>query len=468
VLRRHGQVFCVLSIVFDVIMIAAAWLLCYVVRFRLGLFPFKEAVPPQVAQFIGLLPLVISADLIFIALGGLYRLEGSRSLFEEQWKLVRAAVFGWLGLIAALYYYRSVPYSRVMLFMFLFANPLALLASRAVLRKTLRALGRSGWGVEHVAILGTGKLARKVLQRLRTSPVLGLQVDYFVDYSDEPQEAEIEGLPVRGTLSNLRTCLGTHFVDSVFVALGGGKSDKLQGILDVLEECPVDVVVIPDLTDVSLQNASTFEVQGMPMVQVRGMPMQGWRAAAKRLMDIVGSLLLLVVFALPMLLVALLIKRTSPGTVFYGQKRISLAGRPLTILKFRTMHEGAEEQTGPIWAGRDDPRCTRLGAFLRRTDLDELPQLFNVLRGEMSLVGPRPERPHFVGQFASRLPAYLLRHSVKAGITGWAQINGLRGNTSLEKRLEYDLYYINNWSLGFDLLVLLLTPFARFLRPHAR
>ncbi|MHC4591669.1 MAG: nucleoside-diphosphate sugar epimerase/dehydratase, partial [Planctomycetota bacterium] len=224
-LRRHGQIFCVLSVVFDVSLIVVAWLICYVVRFRLGLLPYKEAMPPGVAQFARLLPMVVCCDLIFVALSGLYRPEGRRSLLAEQWQLVRAAVFGWLGLIAALYYYRSVPYSRLMLFMFFFANPLALVASRSLLRRTLALLGRSGWGVQHVAILGTGKLARETLHELRNSRTPALQVDYLIDDADERQEGDVAGVPILGSLADMTACLGEHLVDAVLIALRSSRLD---------------------------------------------------------------------------------------------------------------------------------------------------------------------------------------------------------------------------------------------------
>jgi len=220
--------------------------------------------------------------------------------------------------------------------------------------------------------------------------------------------------------------------------------------------------VIPDFQGVTTLNTSVDELDGLPVVRLVDVSIQGWQAAVKRTLDIAGSLLLLAIFAIPMLVVALVVKLTSPGPVFFRQLRMGLGGKPFTILKFRTMHEGAEDESGPIWAKRDDPRCTRPGAFLRKTFLDELPQLFNVLRGDMSLVGPRPERPHFVEEFVETVPAYMLRHNVKAGMTGWAQINGLHGDTSLKKRLQYDLYYINHWSLGLDLFILFLTPMAVF------
>jgi len=463
VLKSHRQVFCILSVIFDVVLVSAAWLTCYVVRFRLGLLPIKEPVPPGVAQFAALLPLVVCCDLVFIVLHGLYRREGSRSLLTEKRKLAEAGILGWLALLAALYYYRSVPYSRVMLFLFFVANPLALLASRALLRATLRGLNRSGWAAEHAAILGTGRLAATVLQKLQGNPALGIQVDYFIEDDNLPAGHDIAGVPVLDSLRNLASCMSAHPVDTVFVALRAEHMNGLERILGTLQDSPAEVVVVPEFTNVVTQKALPFDIPDLPMIRLRGMPMTGLNALAKRFLDIVGALLLLLILSVPTLILVALVKLTSPGPVLYRQKRMGLGGRPFIMLKFRSMDVDAESETGPIWGGTDDPRCTPVGRLMRRTGLDELPQLLNVLRGEMSLVGPRPERPHFVERFASELPAYMLRHNVKAGLTGWAQVKGLRGNTSLEKRLQYDLYYISNWSLGFDLFILFLTPFSRFL-----
>ena len=215
-------------------------------------------------------------------------------------------------------------------------------------------------------------------------------------------------------------------------------------------------------------SAKAGEIEGMPVIQLRGTPIYGWYAVAKRTIDILGSLLFLLVFGWwIMLILAVLIKLTGRGPVLFKQERMGVGGKPFVMWKFRSMRVDAEKETGPTWATRDDSRRTAIGAFMRRASLDELPQFINVLCGDMSLVGPRAERPHFVEQFVSEVPAYMLRHNVKAGITGWAQVNGLRGGTSLEKRLQYDLYYINNWSLQFDIFILLLTPFTGFIDRNA-
>ena len=251
------------------------------------------------------------------------------------------------------------------------------------------------------------------------------------------------------------------------VELPNSKAEGQGTMLEMPTELPVTVADIPDLTVGLTSTAGVGGLADLPGVFVGARAIQGWHAVAKRAVDIVGSLVLLGVFGLPMLVLTLLVKMSGPGPALLRQQRLTLAGRQFTMLKFRSMRADAENETGPVWAQRDDPRRTSLGAFMRRLSLDELPQLFNVLRGNMSLVGPRPERPRLVRRFAQEMPGYMLRHAVKAGLSGWAQVNGLRGMTSLEKRLEFDLYYINHWSMGFDLLILLVTPFAVLFGKHA-
>jgi len=466
-LRRQSHVFFTLALIYDAALTAAAWMACYGVRFHSGLFHYLEPRPPRAALFATLLPVVITCNLIAIGSAGLYRPPRTRSLFREWMRTVRAGLLAWLFMMAVLYYYRTIPYSRILLFVFLVVNPLALMVSRVLLRKTLRALRRQGWGVKSAAIIGTGRLGQETCHKLRNNPWLGIRVDYFVQDEDERTKSEIRGVPVRGCMSNLLECMKETPVDTAFVALPREKAGRSDEVLDTLAKLPVTLAVIPDYKHAITLNASVGELEGLPVIQLRDTPIQGWHAVAKRSIDIVGSLALLAIFGIPMIIVALLVKLTSPGPVLFKQERMGLGGRRFTILKFRSMRADAEEETGPIMTEKGDPRRTGVGAFMRRLSLDELPQLLNVLRGHMSLVGPRPERPHFVEQFVGDLPAYMLRYNVKAGLTGWAQVNGLRGQSSLRKRLQYDLYYINNWSLGFDLFILLLTPFRGIISKNA-
>jgi len=464
--NRDRHIFFTLAVIFDAVFVSAAWLLCYVVRFRLGL-PQAADASTRLTVFVKILPIIVLCDLIALGFLRLYRPARTPSVFRERVQVAKGAVLGWLGMLAALYYYTANPYSRVLLFIFLFVNPLALMGSRTVLRVVLRGLRRRGWSVKHAAIVGTGRLAQKIHDGLKADPWMGVQVDYFVKESSQKKRRQIRGVPVRGSIPTLLRVMREHPVDSVFVAVPMGKAGQFEGVLDELAKLPVTVAVVPDFRGVVTMNTSVDELNGLPVIQLVDTPIQGWYAVAKRTIDVVGSLGLLAIFGLPMLGIALLVKLTSRGPVLFRQVRMGLGGRPFSIMKFRSMRVDAEADTGPVWAKREDPRCTPLGAFLRRTSLDELPQLINVLVGDMSLVGPRPERPHFVEEFVQTVPAYMLRHNVKAGLTGWAQINGLRGDTSLKKRLQYDLYYVNNWSLGFDLFILLRTPFTGFLNKNA-
>jgi Undecaprenyl-phosphate glucose phosphotransferase len=242
---------------------------------------------------------------------------------------------------------------------------------------------------------------------------------------------------------------------------------KMLELLESTSREMVDVKVVPDLLQVIALRARLEDLDGVPIINVNDVPLQGVNSFIKRIIDIAISGAALAVLAIPLGLISLLVKLTSHGVVFYRQERMGLDGKSFTIVKFRSMYDDAERDTGPVWAQASDPRVTPVGRFLRRSNLDELPQLWNVLRGDMSIVGPRPERPHFVAQFKHKIPQYMLRHKVKAGLTGWAQVNGWRGNTPLEKRIEYDLYYIENWSVRLDLKIMWLTLIKGFFHKHA-
>lgn len=465
-LRRHGHLLQALAVAFDSIAVALCWMLGYLVRFSPLLYPSGMPAPPLL-EFLGVLPIVIGSYLIVAALLGLYTPDNILSRHRELSAVAKASFLGWLGLVAALYYYRGWPYSRGVLLIFLLADPLALLLSRGILHVTIRALLSRGWAGQRAAIIGSGVTARKLSRRLSGNPVLGFRVEYLVSVESGAIEDRLDGVPVKGSCQRLVECIREHPVDVVFVAVCARHSGRVTDIVDQLVDLPVHVAVVPDFADVLTLNVGAFDLAGMPVIQLRASPLHGWNAVIKRVLDLTLCTVLLLVCGAPMLLLSLLIKLGSPGPVLFKQLRMGLGGRPFTMLKFRTMRVDAESETGPVWATQHDPRCTALGRILRRLSLDELPQLLNVLRGEMSLVGPRPERPHFVQQFVSTHRGYMLRHSVKAGMTGWAQINGLRGNTPLQKRLEYDLFYINNWSLGFDLLILLLTPLRGLVSKNA-
>jgi Undecaprenyl-phosphate glucose phosphotransferase len=297
-----------------------------------------------------------------------------------------------------------------------------------------------------------------VADRILDHSDLGFQLTGFVD--DRVATADIighRGLPVLGTVTDVGEVCTREKIDELYVALPLEEHVKMLGVVEFASRECIDVHVVPDLLQFIALKARLEDLDGLPLIAVNDVPLRGMNAVAKRMVDVALSSLVLIFGAIPALLIAFVIKRSSPGPAFYRQERMGLDGKAFSVYKFRSMPVDAEDVTGPIWARDNDPRATAIGRWLRRHDVDELPQFWNVFRGDMSIVGPRPERPFFVEQFKHRIPSYMLRHKVKAGITGWAQVNGWRGNTSLEKRIEFDLYYIENWSLSLDLKIMGLT-----------
>ncbi|PYQ20107.1 MAG: undecaprenyl-phosphate glucose phosphotransferase [Acidobacteria bacterium] len=370
-------------------------------------------------------------------------------------------------------YYRYQPevaplweYSQGVIAIFVVLDVLALNAGRAALRGYLQRMWAAGYNVKRVLVAGAGELGQTVAETILAHRELGYQVVGFVD--DDPARRSRAGLSVLGRLDETMSVANSHGVDQLYIALPLDEHAKLLKLIkSVRNEC-VDIKVIPDLVQYATIKAALEDLDGIPIISLNEVPLRGWNSMLKRVMDAVLGSALLAFFAPLFALIAFLIRsKGGRGPVFLRQERMTLDGKTFQIFKFRTMVDEAERDTGPVWAKPEDPRRTPVGIWLRRFNLDELPQLINVVLGDMSLVGPRPERPPFVQQFKERIPQYMLRHRVKSGITGWAQINGWRGNTSIEKRIEYDLYYIENWSLLLDVKILILTLFRGFGQKHA-
>lgn len=324
-----------------------------------------------------------------------------------------------------------------------------------------------GTNVEQILLIGNGVTANKFINRLDRLKSLGIVLKGVIDTGNNTKSDIPNNIPKLGGIDQLSQVIHAHKIDQVFIALSPEEQHYLPELKELLAEEWVDVRIIPDLGIFRMLNTEVESFEDMPIVTIVQSPMTGWNQVLKRLLDISGAFIALILFAPLMLVIAVVIRLTSTGPSLYGQERMGLDGRTFHALKFRSMHYDAESQTGAVWASENDERRTKFGIFLRKYSLDELPQLFNVFKGEMSLVGPRPERPVFIEQFKSQIPHYMLRHKVKAGITGWAQINGWRGNTSLEKRIECDLYYIERWSLWFDVKILFLTLFRGFFGSNA-
>lgn len=459
--RRHGQKLAWVFLCADLSVTAGVWVGAYFVRF--GLWDSPHGVP-ALARVFDALPLVLVSAAIAYRQCGLYEIHRLRQLPRELGVIGQASGLLFLLAATAIFYRRDLYESRLALAVFLALNAAALVVSRRLLWRLLRYMRGRGLNYGRAVIVGSGRVGRRLARTLRQQNWTGLETIGFIDDADV---APSPVLPRLGSVDELATVVAQHHVDHVFVALPLSQYNRLPAVYRELSGLLVDVQLVPEIPSLAGMRVRSFELDGLALLSLRENPHRGWTQVAKRTMDVALAAAALVVLAPLLLAVAALVKCTSRGPIFYKQRRASLRGEPFTLYKFRSMRLGAEATTGPVWAQADDPRCTRLGRFMRKYNVDELPQFFNVLRGDMSLVGPRPERSVFVAQFSQHLPSYCQRHQVKAGITGWAQVHGWRGNSSLRRRLEHDLYYVANWSLMLDLKILWLTVWRGFRQRHA-
>ena len=448
----------------DLALVALCWFAAYFVRFYLPLVPVTKGTPP-LSLYIMLSFLVLIDFAVVLPVSGLYKRPWAGT-GHAIWPVLRAVATAVVVAVTLTWFLRPYDFSRLVFLHFSVFTFGALLVYRPILRRFWRRAYPENAG-ERVLVVGAGELAQQVAANIRANPVLGLSLVGFITRDRAKVGHDIEGLPVLGHFSQIGGIAAARQAQVVIIALPLEAHEELPLILEGLSQEMVDVRIVPDLYRFMSLGSTVESFEGMPIIGLRGSRLEGWPRVFKRVVDIVGSLLLITLFSPLMLIIAILVKLTSRGPVLYRQRRMGLDGVEFMMLKFRSMRPKAEADTGAVWASPDDPRRTPLGRVLRKTSLDELPQFFNALRGEMSLVGPRPERPELIQQFRSQIPGYMLRHMVKAGITGWAQINGWRGNTDLNKRIEHDLYYIENWSLWFDLKIMLLTPFRGLIAPHA-
>ncbi len=464
-LKAHSRLFEQLALAADLLLVGACWLAAYFLRFDvIGPDLVTPGIPPLADYGLQLVPILVVWGLAFHWMG-LYRPRRLGSHLAEWMDVAKASTLGVLVLIAVMTFaFRQYEYSRVVILYFWVLSIVALSVWRAAFREGLRFARRRGMNMRQAVVVGGAGPATEILAALRRRPDVGVKV---IGVVGEKGEDATVGLPWLGRFEELRAVLDRQPVDVVFVALPHAEYARLGAILTEIGDDPVAIHLVPDVLSLTSLRGGVEEFEGVPLIHLRESPLYGWNRVLKRAMDLVVGGAALVVAAPVMLAIAAAIRATSPGPVLLRQERMGLDGHAFTMLKFRTMRLDAEAESGPVWATRADPRRTRLGTFLRSWSLDELPQLVNVLHGDMSLVGPRPERPVFVEEFRRRIPGYMLRHKVKAGMTGWAQVNGWRGNTSLEKRVEYDLYYIERWSLAFDVKILLQTLWRGFLSRNA-
>lgn len=453
---RRARVFFTISLVLtDIITSLLAFYLAYLAR--------VVTVGPKIGPFQDylLLALIQLANTLIVFFGyKFYHRRHAAILLDEIYRMFGGISVATLLTIAFLgFVLRGLEYQRLMIALAWGAGLVLIPFGRWLHGRVQRWFQRHGRGAERVLIVGAGEVGRMILQKIQYTPGLGYQVVGFVD--PHPGPGKVLGLPVFGGIDDLPQIIEREGIAEVIIGLPEASHQELVGIVSQCEREKVSIRVFPDVFQIMASEVTISDLGGLPLLTIRDVALRGWKLTLKRIVDVVFSALFLL-FASPlMMLVALAIKLDSPGAVFFVQERMGLDAKPFKVLKFRSMRQDAEAH-GPGWTTRDDPRRTRVGAFIRKTSIDELPQFINVLMGDMSVVGPRPEQPAYVEQFRQSIPRYMERHREKAGITGWAQINGLRGDTSIVERTKYDLWYIENWSLWLDFRIILRTALKAF------
>jgi exopolysaccharide biosynthesis polyprenyl glycosylphosphotransferase len=440
-------------IVSDLVMLRLAFVLAYRMRLLGDSRPGQPSDPPTTYDDLALLCVLVI--MVIFAVRRLYIPRRGFGRVDLLYQVGAAVALGWLAALSVTFFvFRALEPPRLMLVYWALLSICLVWLMRVVLDALLREAHRRGRDLERVLIVGDGEPAQLVEAKIRAAPELGYCIAGFIgNGSPDPKVA-----PVLGGLTDIPGIVRDQAVGEVIIAWPGISHHELIDIVTGCTRLRVDIKIFPDIFELMAREVETSELTGLPLMRVRDVALRGWMRFLKRALDVVVSWSMLVLLSPWLLFMALLVKLTSPhGPILHVQERVGLDGRPFYMLKFRSMRPDAEAESGPVWAVPNDPRRTRLGEIIRRFSLDEFPQLINVLVGEMSLVGPRPERPEFVAQFANLVPRYRERHMEKAGMTGWAQVNGLRGQTSIVERTEYDLFYVETWSLAFDIKILLKT-----------
>ena len=465
-IKDNQRYFNRLHVVFDALVIAMSYVTAWFIKFQ---GPFSETSVRVLSfeQYMSALVFIVPGFLILYYAFNMYtpkRVQGRRL---ELANITKASTLGVFLIMVALYVLRIIDFSRSVIFIFYWINIVAETLLRNVIRYILRDMRRRGFNQKHILLVGYSRAAEEYIDRINTNPQWGYTVQGILD-DDVETGTLYKGIPVIGRISGLLDILLQNHLDEIAITLGLGEYYRLEEIVGLCEKSGVHTKFIPDYNNIIPTKPYTEDILGLPVINIRHVPLtNNFYALIKRIIDIVGALCGMVLASPVMLLACLLIKLTSPGPLIYKQERVGLHNKTFQMYKFRSMEVQKESEEKKAWTTKDDPRVTGIGKLMRRTSIDELPQLFNILKGDMSLVGPRPERPFFVEKFREEIPRYMVKHQVRPGLTGWAQVNGYRGDTSIRKRIECDLYYIENWTLGFDVKILILTVFKGFVNKNA-
>ena len=463
-LKRHFAVVNFMRISLDVLIIGILWNAVYYFRFYSGLFE-HSGIPSCLRHLLLTVPVVV---ILYLCRhwAGIYQSLRTEPAFRQFRRQVESILLGYMFIVLFLYYSEKTPYTRTLLVLFLFALLAGLLASHSVLVLILHWTRSKGKNLRHYGIIGTGKNAIKLLRDIEACSSFGLRCSFLIDNKPQLDGKTIAGIPVHGNIEKLPDLAKETGIDEIYLAVRGPETASVYPYLSELQSKGVTVRILPDWGPLAQMNRpSTITIGSSVLFTASESPLTGMNIILKDIIDRFVSFVLLSLFSVPMLIIAAIVKLSGEGSVLYRQERIGMDNQPFEILKFRTMRPQQDNPLG--WTVKNDPRRTIIGKFLRPMSLDELPQLINVLKGQMSLVGPRPEQPHFTKKFSDEYKKYMFRHKVKAGLTGWAQIHGFRGDSSLRKRTQYDLYYVRNWSIWLDLLIIMRTPFHILKRKNA-
>jgi len=468
-IKDNQKYFNQLHVLLDAIIITLSYLFAWYIKFESGIpYMLKEGAGALERRiYFSALFVIVPGFLILNYLFDLYSTQRISTLKHEIWNAFKADTVGVLLFIVGLYIIKESNFSRAMMVIFHIANLVGQIISRALVRKILMVMRQRGMNIKYILLVGYSRAAEEYITRIQLNPQWGYVVRGILD-DKIPRGTEYKGIKVLGRIDNLMVILPENKLDEIAVTLALEEYNRLEAIVNLCEKSGVHTKFIPDYNSVIPSKPYTEDLNGLPVINIRHLPLSNTlNGIIKRAMDLAGSFFVLIVFTPVMLLTALLVKLSSPGPIIYKQERVGLHNKKFQMYKFRTMEIQSPEEAQTGWTTKNDPRVTKIGKVLRKTSLDEFPQLINVFKGDMSLVGPRPERPFFVEKFKEEIPRYMIKHQVRPGITGWAQINGYRGDTSIRRRIECDLFYIENWTIGLDIKILFLTVFKGFINKNA-
>ncbi|MDI6840311.1 MAG: undecaprenyl-phosphate glucose phosphotransferase [bacterium] len=451
-MRKKSDIILFLApIILDAISIFIAFILAYLIRFYSRLIPITKGIP-AIGPYLSMAVFAMVVWIAILYLSKVYDTKKVRSVVDETYEVIKGIIIGTVIVLAPIFFYREFLFSRVTILLACIISGVLIMSGKGIIRVVKMALYRKGIAVHNACIVGGGNRAKEVIERFKKNPITGYRLVGKITEREDGND-----LPILGNLFQIREIIEKNKIDTLILTFPLSEHKKAAKILLRCNGLPVDLKFVPDPYELLTSKIEYYDLDGFTMLGIKEFALTYWNALTKRIFDVVVTSILLIILAPLTLVISIIIKLSSKGPLFYRQKRIGKDEKVFEILKFRSMEMNAEETTGPVFATANDARTTNIGRVIRRWGIDEIPQLINVIKGQMSLVGPRPERPEFVEKFSEEISRYLERHRVRPGITGWAQVNGLRGNSSIKERVEYDLYYIENWSLGFDIKILLTT-----------